>query len=203
MSRLPPGTPLAGDWHPGMIPDNAWIDATAYLETTYSFERWRSREPNALEVGRGAAMYLGTMFDLGPRASVRIGSFALVTGVWFICDASIEIGDYSMLSWNVVLMDTYRASRDPERRRADLRAVPGTEHRDLRTTEVARPIRIGANVWIGFDAVVMPGVTIGDGAIVGARSVVFDDVPAGTLVAGNPARIVRRLDVAGSEGAGS
>jgi acetyltransferase-like isoleucine patch superfamily enzyme len=193
MNRLPPSTSLAWDWYRGTIPQNAWIDETAYVESTFSFSRCRSVEPRAVEVGRGAATYLGTMFDLGPRARVRIGDFALANGVWFICDASIEIGDHSMLSWNVVLMDTYRASRDPERRRAELRAVPASPERDLRTAEPARPIRIGANVWIGFDVVVMPGVTIGDGSIVGARSVVFDDVPPSVVVAGNPARVVRDL----------
>jgi acetyltransferase-like isoleucine patch superfamily enzyme len=47
--------------------------------------------------------------------------------------------------------------------------------------------------WIGFDVCVLPGVTIGEGAIVGARSVVAGDVPPYTVVAGNPARVVRRL----------
>jgi virginiamycin A acetyltransferase len=51
---------------------------------------------------------------------------------------------------------------------------------------------IGADVWIGTDAVLMPGVTIGPGAIVAARSVVSRDVPPYALVAGNPARVVRR-----------
>ena len=55
-------------------------------------------------------------------------------------------------------------------------------------------MRVGNNVWLGFDACVMPGVTIGEGAIVGARSVVFDDVPAYAVAAGNPARVIRRLD---------
>jgi acetyltransferase-like isoleucine patch superfamily enzyme len=49
-------------------------------------------------------------------------------------------------------------------------------------------------VWIGFDACVLPGVAIGDDAIVGARSVVADDVPAGAVVAGNPARVIRRAN---------
>jgi acetyltransferase-like isoleucine patch superfamily enzyme len=57
----------------------------------------------------------------------------------------------------------------------------------------ARPIRIGRNVWIGFDACVLPGVTIGEGSIVGARSVVVEDVPPFTVVAGNPARFIRHL----------
>lgn len=51
---------------------------------------------------------------------------------------------------------------------------------------------IGNDVWIGFDALIMPGVTIGDGAVIGARSVVTKDVASYTIVAGNPARIIRK-----------
>lgn len=59
--------------------------------------------------------------------------------------------------------------------------------------ESARPIRIGNDVWIGGGAVVLPGVAIGDRSIVGAGSVVVHAVPADCVVAGNPARVVRRL----------
>jgi acetyltransferase-like isoleucine patch superfamily enzyme len=58
----------------------------------------------------------------------------------------------------------------------------------------ARPVRIGRNVWIGFEAVVLPGVTVGEGAVIGARAVVTEDVAPFTVVAGNPARAIRRLD---------
>ena len=54
--------------------------------------------------------------------------------------------------------------------------------------EFGRPITIGANVWIGGHAIILPGVTIGDDAIIGAGSVVTRDVPAGSTVVGNPAR---------------
>ena len=53
-------------------------------------------------------------------------------------------------------------------------------------------IRIGNDVWIGSDAAILPGVTIGDGAIIGARSVVTKDVPAYTIVAGNPAKQIKQ-----------
>jgi maltose O-acetyltransferase len=59
--------------------------------------------------------------------------------------------------------------------------------------EMAKPIRIGNGVWIGGAAIVLPGVTIGDGCVVGAGSVVTRDLPAGSLAVGNPARIVRSL----------
>jgi maltose O-acetyltransferase len=51
-----------------------------------------------------------------------------------------------------------------------------------------RPVRIGADVWIGGGAIILPGVTIGDGAVIGAGSVVTLDVGSGQTVAGNPAR---------------
>jgi galactoside O-acetyltransferase len=55
------------------------------------------------------------------------------------------------------------------------------------------PIRICDYVWLGFDVVVLKGVTIGEGAIVGARAVVTHDVPPWTIVAGNPARVVKEI----------
>ena len=183
---------LPWDWHPGTIPDNVVIDESAYLETSFSFLAYRSAAPIGARFGRGAAAYKSTMFDVGPRGVVSVGDFSLVHGARIICDRSIEIGSHALISWNVVLMDTYRASPDPlERRRAILDAA--RDHAPRGESE-ARPVRLGSNVWIGFDVCVMPGVKIGDGAIVGARSAVFDDVPAYTVVAGNPARVIRRLD---------
>lgn len=63
-----------------------------------------------------------------------------------------------------------------------------------RSTTVAKPIKIGNRVWIGIAATVLSGVTIGDNAIVGAGSVVMHDVEPNTVVAGNPARVIKRLD---------
>lgn len=57
----------------------------------------------------------------------------------------------------------------------------------------AKPIVVGHGVWIGAGAVILPGVTIGEHAVVGAGAIVTKDVPAGVIVAGNPARIVRSI----------
>ena len=55
--------------------------------------------------------------------------------------------------------------------------------------EFGRPIRIGRNVWIGAGAIILPRVTVGDDALIGADSIVTRDVPAGMTAVGNPARI--------------
>ncbi|MGC2341552.1 MAG: acyltransferase [Methyloceanibacter sp.] len=184
---------LNGDWYPGTIPRNVVIDDTAYCETTFSFYYYRSQLPDGLEYGRGASTYLGTMFDVGPAGRVKLGNFALVTGARIICDAEIMIGSFALISWNVVLMDTYRVPFDWRARRKELKLVSKRSPRLPEANVLAEPIHIGPNVWIGFDSCVLPGVTIGEGAVVGAKSVVAEDVPPFTIVAGNPARVIRRL----------
>jgi acetyltransferase-like isoleucine patch superfamily enzyme len=79
----------------------------------------------------------------------------------------------------------------------DLVAIFDTDHHPMEPSSPTRcePIRIGANVWIGRSATILPGVTIGDHAVVAAGSIVTANVPARTLVAGVPARPVRTLDI--------
>jgi acetyltransferase-like isoleucine patch superfamily enzyme len=185
---------LAWDWFDGTIPENVVVDETAYIETTFSFEFFRSRIPGGVTYGRGASTYLGTMFDVGPAGRVTLGEYALVHGARIICDAEVNIGHHVLISWNVVLMDTYRLPLNPDDRRKELELLPTRPERLAGADVPARPVRIGNNVWIGFDACVLPGVTIGEGSVVGAKSVVTQDVPAFTVVGGNPARVIRQLD---------
>lgn len=60
--------------------------------------------------------------------------------------------------------------------------------------ELAFPVKIGNNVWIGGKAVICPGVVVGDNSVIGAGSVVVKDVPPNTVVAGNPAKVIRHID---------
>jgi len=88
----------------------------------------------------------------------------------------VEIGDRTVISLNTIIL-----AHDASTRRA------------LGYSRLAR-VRIGADVYIGCASVILPGVSIGDGAIVGAGSMVTKDVPARTVVAGNPARIVKPVE---------
>ena len=184
---------IQGDWFPGFIPDNVVVHETAYIETSFSFFLFRSEKPGGVTYGRGASTYLGTMFDVGPSGRVNLGNYALVHGARIICDCEVTIGDYALISWNVVLMDTYRLPREEHRRRHELRQVPTADPRVFSSDVPSKPIVIERNVWIGFDSCILPGVTIGEGSVVGAKSVVVESIPPFTVAAGNPARIVRSL----------
>jgi acetyltransferase-like isoleucine patch superfamily enzyme len=193
---------IAGDWYPGTIPAGVSLGESATIESSFSFSSYRSELDPGVSLGSGAAVYNGTIFDVGPRGRVVIGDRAMLVAVRIECESRIEIGPDCLLSWEVVLMDGYRWPLDPIRRQAELRRLLGAGAHActppaLRASDAElpppQPIRIGCNVWIGFGASVLPGVSIGDGAIVGARSVVVDDVPPASIVAGNPARFVRAL----------
>jgi acetyltransferase-like isoleucine patch superfamily enzyme len=185
---------LAHDWYEGAIPDNVTFDSSNYIDTSYSFRRFRSRRKEALILGHGAAVYTNTTFDLGPQARVAIGAFAMLNGAEIICDGSVDIGDYSLISWNVVLIDNYRAPRSVAKRRAYIGALIKDDPCAELLQQRPQPIVIGGNVWIGHDCVVLPGVSIGEGSVIGARSVVAEAVPAFAVAAGNPARVIRRIE---------
>lgn len=181
------------DWEPVPMRDNIAVDSTAYIDSAFSFDLCRSELSVAIAVGRGCQVLDGTMLDVGPHGRIILGECAMLNACWLIADSEITIGDYSMLSWSVVVMDSYRFPRDPKQRRDELTKLSTRPGRKSAASVTSRPVHIGNNVWVGFEACILPGVTIGDGAVVGARSVVTENVAPYTVVAGNPARVVRYL----------
>jgi len=99
---------------------------------------------------------------------------------------SIRIGRNCLLAGGVQVFDMDGHPLDANLRRAG----------EPTPYEAIAPVIIGDDVWVGAGAIILKGVTIGDRAIVAARSVVTKDVPPDTIVAGNPARVVREMSVA-------
>lgn len=125
--------------------------------------------------GRSAANVLETF---RANALITVGDRVRLNGCGIQAATRIDIGADSILG-SCTIVDTDHHGVPPEHRHGGR----------VRT----RPIRIGRNVWIG-GAAVLKGVSIGDNSVVGLGSVVTEDIPANVVVAGNPARIVRRFD---------
>jgi putative colanic acid biosynthesis acetyltransferase WcaF len=107
---------------------------------------------------------------------------------------NLEMGDFSSLA---PFVDCYCVDRVSLGRRVTVSqysflcaASHDVDSPDMRLTTA--PVKLEDHAWIAADAFVAPGVTVGEGAVVGARASVFKDVPAWTVVAGNPARMLRR-----------
>ncbi|MGH7040149.1 MAG: sugar O-acetyltransferase [Stellaceae bacterium] len=113
----------------------------------------------------------------------------------FYCDYgfNIRLGSGVFLNFNCVILDVGAVTIGEGTQIGPAVQIYAADHpRELSLRkqgfEAGRPVRIGRHVWIGGGAILLPGVTVGDGAIIGAGSVVTRDVAAGATVAGNPAR---------------
>lgn len=117
-----------------------------------------------------------------PGARLEIGEGVGMSGARIVAYQLVTVGARTLIGAGAVIVDTDFHPLDPE-----LRAAHPT-----RGAAVA-PVAIGQDVFIGARAMVLKGVTIGDGAVIAAGAIVTGDVAAGTVVAGNPARIVSAL----------
>jgi acetyltransferase-like isoleucine patch superfamily enzyme len=124
------------------------------------------------------SLVAGHTFD-APR--LEVGDHSNIgPGVVISASKLVKIGSHVRIATGVLIADNPGHPLDAiERRTSAVRP------------EQVRPVIIEDDVWVGSHAIIMPGVTIGRGAIVGAGSVVTRDVPAGAVVAGNPAQIIR------------
>lgn len=107
---------------------------------------------------------------------------------------NIHVGRQVFLNFNCVLLDVNRITIGDRTQIGPGVQIYAADHpldAGLRRAnlENGRPVHIGSNVWIGGGAILLPGVTVGDDAVIGAGSIVTRDVPTGAKVFGNPARI--------------
>jgi acetyltransferase-like isoleucine patch superfamily enzyme len=138
------------------------------------------------------SMITGSLICDREHAIISIGQRVFINGS-IIAAAKIEIGDDVMISWGVTVVDHNSHSVSFSHRANDV-INWRVGKKDWTHVKVA-PVIIGDKVWIGLNALILKGVTIGEGAVVGAGAVVTKDVPAWTIVGGNPARIIREIDV--------
>ena len=111
--------------------------------------------------------------------NIKVGENVFINACCRFQDqGGIEIGDGALIGHNTTIA-TLNHDFNPSKRQ---NLTPS-------------PVKIGKNVWIGSDCTILPGVTIGDGAIIGAGSVVTKSIPANTIAVGNPAKVIKEIEV--------
>jgi maltose O-acetyltransferase len=139
--------------------------------------------------GRPCEAWVESPFMCEYGINIRFGRRVFVNAnCVFLDSAPIVIGDRAAIGPGVQLLTPTHSLAPSER----LVAVDGDP--PIRAVCWARPVTIGNDCWIGAGAIVLPGVSVGDGTVVGAGSVVTESLPAHVLAVGSPARVVREID---------
>lgn len=154
-----------------------------------------SDKDGGIRVGAGSVLR-GELLTFPGNGEIQIGEYCYLgenARVWSA--ESIRIGDRVLIAHDVDIADnTTHPVDDAEARHKQFMAIRTLGHpKGLNLN--ARPVVIENDVWIAAKSIILPGVTIGEGAVVGAGSVVTKDIPPYTLAAGNPARPIRALKV--------
>jgi acetyltransferase-like isoleucine patch superfamily enzyme len=136
-----------------------------------------------LTIGEGTLLEPGCWLTLAPEATIAIGAGCFLNrNTMLAAHERIEIGDHTMLANGCFVGDADHRFDDPE--------TPITQQ----GFTSKGPIRIGPNCWFGVNCVVTSGVTIGERCVIGANSVVTVDLPARTIAAGAPAKVLREIE---------
>ncbi|MBT9288472.1 acyltransferase [Prosthecodimorpha staleyi] len=153
-----------------------------------------NRARDNIRIGRQSRI-LARLETMGHGGDIQIGAYCFIgerTNIWSA--NSIVIGDRVLISHDVNIHDSNSHSFSARARHQHFLDIFSNGHPPILTDVPSAPIAIGNDAWIGFGATVLKGVTIGEGAVVAARSVVTKDVAPYTVVAGFPAKVIRHLD---------
>lgn len=124
-----------------------------------------------------------------PKAYIHIGNNVGISGATIYARKGIEIGDNTAIGGNVKILDNDFHPLDWETRNKYLNDPHGGDN----DVVPAKEIKIGKNCFIGCNAIILKGTVLGDGCVVGAGSVVTGIFESGVVLAGNPAKVIRKI----------
>lgn len=178
----------------------AAIGKDTILTREFELNLFRPKNKQYLKVGEKSYLSCKVNFE-SEEGFVKIGNYCYIGPSTLISRSGITIEDYVTIAWGGYIYDHDSHSLDYRERMLDNErqmedALNGRLFIQSKDWSVvnSKPIVIRKNAWIGMNVIILKGVEIGEGAIVGAGSVVTKDVPAWTVVAGNPARVIKALN---------
>lgn len=170
---------------------NCVHDATTVFHETAKIVNIRGlRECIAL----GANSHIrGELLTFAHGGRIAVGDYCYVgDGAKIWSATNIKIGNRVLISHYVTIVDNLTHPLNPQARHEQFKAIISTGHPD-RIDLGEAPVTLEDDVWVGASAIILKGVTVGEGAVVGAGSVVTSNVKPYTVVAGNPAKFVKEI----------
>lgn len=156
-----------------------------------AFWRIKPLRNNQIIIGRQSIVETRIIFERND-ATISIGDRTFIGGGIITLADKVTIGSDVMIAWGVTVCDHNSHSVIFSKRKSEI-DWPTGEKNWLFVRYAS--VQICDKVWIGFNSIILKGVTIGEGAVIGAGSVVTKDVPPWVVVAGNPASIIRKISI--------
>jgi acetyltransferase-like isoleucine patch superfamily enzyme len=182
-----PGEKIPGDWYNGTIPFNIETGENTLIDSSFCFKHFFSTLPVGLRVGNHVTLWR-TALSTEENGLIEIGDYCYITNASLVSSEKILIGNRVFIAGGVTVADSDFHPLTPAARLADTIALSPIGNSKNRPVIKSKPVIIEDDVWIGFNATILKGVRVGQGAIINPGAVVIEDVAAGTTVSGNPAR---------------
>lgn len=185
---LKPGIDIIGDWCNFPTPHNIEVGENTVMDTSACFRKYYSKLPVGLKIGSNVTLQ-GPGLSPDINGYIEIGDYSFISFASLAATEKIIIGKYVYIAGGVTIVDSDFHPIDPALRMTDTIAVSTIGDKSRRPSFDSAPVIIEDDVWIGFNATILKGVTIGKGSIIQPGAVVSKSVPPGSMVSGNPAEV--------------
>lgn len=185
---LQPGKVLEGDWCNFPIPLNMEVGNNTVIDSSSCFKKFFSKLPLGIKLGNNITLQ-SPQLATEENGYIEIGDYSYISSACIAAYTKIIIGKYVFIAGGVTIVDTDFHPLDPAARLADTIAISTVGDKSIRPKFDSAQVIIEDDVWIGYNATILKGVTVGRGAVIQPGTVVSKNVPAGAIVTGNPAQI--------------
>lgn len=185
---LVPGGRIKDDWCNFPIPLNMEVGENTVIDSSAAFKKFFSKKTPGLKIGNNVTLQSPALAT-EENGYIEIGDYSFISGAAIIACDRIVIGKYVFITGGVTIVDSDFHPQDAAERLRDTIAISTVGKNLQRPFFETAPVTIEDDVWIGYNATILKGVTIGSGSIIQPGSVVLRSVPPGSVVSGNPAQI--------------